>query len=91
MKLSEGERRDLMATIDMKMVEHWLKEIRNEFQRYGKLDAEGKSFYSAYLRENLKVTEIPKIIEVRRDYVLVETDDLRIELVRGQVIANTLD
>lgn len=91
MDLSDEDRRRLIEGIDRKNVDHWMRGILDSFQKFGELDEDDRSFYSANLKEALKVNDVPEIIEVRVDYVHVETADMRIELINGEMEVNGIE
>lgn len=91
MDLSDEDRKRLIEAIDKKNVDHWMRAILDSFQKFGDLEEDDFSFYSANLREALKVTDSPEIVEVRKDYVHVETVDMRIELINGELEVNAIN
>lgn len=88
MEFPEEDRKKLIAAIDKMSVKHWMTALQNDFDRYGELDDEEKQFYASNLKEYLKDT--PEISEVKSGYVLVETSDMRIELINGNLEVNPI-
>ena len=72
--------------MDQKGVQLCLSDICDTFEKTGPLDEEDISTFKSRLFEFLKMDA--EIIKVTGEYVLVETDDMRVELLNNRDTTN---
>lgn len=87
MPFSEEDKKNLNEAFDKKGVELCLKDICDTIKKFDSLDEDETNTYKSRLCSSLK--EEAEIVEATKDYVLVETHNMKIELIDGVVVANS--
>jgi hypothetical protein len=67
-----------------------MKDILSDFEKYGEFEEEDFEHFRTRLKVALKRNELPEIVKIEENYVIVEVDDLRVELKNGEIILSII-
>ena len=91
MKLSEDDQKKLSEAMNRKEVDQCMRDILSDFEKYGELEEDDLTYFRTRLKLGLKRKDLPEIVEVKKGYVKVEVDDLRVELQNNKIELTIID